>query len=144
MAELRWFAPDALPAAEELAFACVRTALAAWRRVGYPAESGETITSRRMLQHLAASVFLLGVRRSVEPHERAGRDLDVQRLPVRPAGTVIVCERLSTRSSSWPAARVRTRSCSTPSMTVGAPTTSTARRRTITLIFAGRCRRPSP
>ena len=31
VAELRWFAPDALPAAEELAFECVRTALAAWR-----------------------------------------------------------------------------------------------------------------
>lgn len=32
VAELRWFAPDALPAAEELAFACVRAALATWRR----------------------------------------------------------------------------------------------------------------
>ena len=31
-AELRWFAPDALPPAEELAFACVRAALATWRR----------------------------------------------------------------------------------------------------------------
>ena len=32
VAELHWFAPDALPAAEELAFACVRAALATWRR----------------------------------------------------------------------------------------------------------------
>jgi ADP-ribose pyrophosphatase YjhB (NUDIX family) len=31
VAELRWFAPDELPAAEELAFDCVRAALAAWR-----------------------------------------------------------------------------------------------------------------
>jgi A/G-specific adenine glycosylase len=31
VAELRWFAPDALPAADELAFQCVRTALATWR-----------------------------------------------------------------------------------------------------------------
>jgi ADP-ribose pyrophosphatase YjhB (NUDIX family) len=31
VAELRWFAPDALPAAEDLAFECVRTALASWR-----------------------------------------------------------------------------------------------------------------
>jgi NAD+ diphosphatase len=30
VAELRWFAPDALPAPGELAFACVRAALAAW------------------------------------------------------------------------------------------------------------------
>jgi ADP-ribose pyrophosphatase YjhB (NUDIX family) len=29
VAELRWFAPDELPAPEELAFACVRAALAA-------------------------------------------------------------------------------------------------------------------
>ena len=34
VAELRWFAPDALPAAEELAFACVRAALEAWRLPG--------------------------------------------------------------------------------------------------------------
>jgi len=32
VAELRWFAPDALPAAEERACACVRAALATWRR----------------------------------------------------------------------------------------------------------------
>ena len=32
VAELRWFERDALPAAEELAFACVRAALAAWLR----------------------------------------------------------------------------------------------------------------
>jgi 8-oxo-dGTP diphosphatase len=32
VAELRWFAPDELPADEELAFDCVRAALAAWRR----------------------------------------------------------------------------------------------------------------
>ncbi|MDP9255678.1 MAG: NUDIX domain-containing protein [Actinomycetota bacterium] len=31
VAELRWFAPDELPAAEELAFDCVRAALVAWR-----------------------------------------------------------------------------------------------------------------
>ena len=31
VAQLRWFAPGALPADDELAFACVRTALAAWR-----------------------------------------------------------------------------------------------------------------
>jgi ADP-ribose pyrophosphatase YjhB (NUDIX family) len=31
VAELRWFARDELPAPEELAFACVRTALATWR-----------------------------------------------------------------------------------------------------------------
>ena len=31
VAELRWFAPVALPAADELAFACVRTALETWR-----------------------------------------------------------------------------------------------------------------
>jgi 8-oxo-dGTP diphosphatase len=30
VAELRWFAPDELPAADELAFDCVRTAVAAW------------------------------------------------------------------------------------------------------------------
>jgi A/G-specific adenine glycosylase len=34
VSELRWFAPDALPASEELAFACVRAALAAWRLPG--------------------------------------------------------------------------------------------------------------
>jgi A/G-specific adenine glycosylase len=31
VAELRWFAPDELPAPDELAFECVRRALAAWR-----------------------------------------------------------------------------------------------------------------
>jgi 8-oxo-dGTP diphosphatase len=31
VAELRWFDPGALPRPEELAFACVRAALAAWR-----------------------------------------------------------------------------------------------------------------
>jgi ADP-ribose pyrophosphatase YjhB (NUDIX family) len=31
VAELRWFAPDELPAPAELAFECVRGALAAWR-----------------------------------------------------------------------------------------------------------------
>jgi ADP-ribose pyrophosphatase YjhB (NUDIX family) len=31
VAELRWFEPDALPAAEELSFPSVRAALAAWR-----------------------------------------------------------------------------------------------------------------
>ena len=31
VAELRWFEPDALPPAEELAFDGVRAALAAWR-----------------------------------------------------------------------------------------------------------------
>ena len=31
VSELRWFAADALPPAEELAFACVPQALAAWR-----------------------------------------------------------------------------------------------------------------
>jgi ADP-ribose pyrophosphatase YjhB (NUDIX family) len=31
VAELRWFAPHALPPPAELAFACVREALAAWR-----------------------------------------------------------------------------------------------------------------
>jgi 8-oxo-dGTP diphosphatase len=31
VAELRWFASGRLPAPEELAFACVRTALAAWQ-----------------------------------------------------------------------------------------------------------------
>ena len=67
------------------------------------------------------------------------RDLDAQRLLVsgRPARE-IVCERLSTRSESLPAARVRTRSCITPSTTLGAPTSSTARRRTMTLIVTGR------
>jgi ADP-ribose pyrophosphatase YjhB (NUDIX family) len=30
VAELAWFEPDALPAAEEFAFDCVRAALAAW------------------------------------------------------------------------------------------------------------------
>jgi A/G-specific adenine glycosylase len=30
VAELRWFAPGDLPAGDELAFACVRAALAAW------------------------------------------------------------------------------------------------------------------
>jgi ADP-ribose pyrophosphatase YjhB (NUDIX family) len=33
VAELRWFAADELPPAEELAFDCVREALAAWRRL---------------------------------------------------------------------------------------------------------------
>jgi ADP-ribose pyrophosphatase YjhB (NUDIX family) len=32
VAELRWFAPGELPPSDELAFDCVRTALAAWRR----------------------------------------------------------------------------------------------------------------
>ena len=31
VAELRWFAPAALPPADALAFACVRAALEAWR-----------------------------------------------------------------------------------------------------------------
>jgi ADP-ribose pyrophosphatase YjhB (NUDIX family) len=31
VAELRWFAPDELPAADELAFECVRAALVVWR-----------------------------------------------------------------------------------------------------------------
>jgi ADP-ribose pyrophosphatase YjhB (NUDIX family) len=31
VAELRWFEPEALPAPDELAFDCVRRALAAWR-----------------------------------------------------------------------------------------------------------------
>jgi A/G-specific adenine glycosylase len=40
VAELRWFMPDELPAADELAFDCVREALAAWRRtVGEPGPS---------------------------------------------------------------------------------------------------------
>jgi ADP-ribose pyrophosphatase YjhB (NUDIX family) len=34
VAELRWFPRDELPAAGELAFACVRAALAAWRLPG--------------------------------------------------------------------------------------------------------------
>ena len=34
VAELRWFAPDELPAPDELAFECVRAALAAWRLGG--------------------------------------------------------------------------------------------------------------
>jgi ADP-ribose pyrophosphatase YjhB (NUDIX family) len=34
VAELRWFARDALPAPDELAFECVRAALAAWRLPG--------------------------------------------------------------------------------------------------------------
>lgn len=33
VAELRWFSRDELPAPEDLAFDCVRKALAAWRRV---------------------------------------------------------------------------------------------------------------
>jgi ADP-ribose pyrophosphatase YjhB (NUDIX family) len=33
VAELRWFSRDELPAPEELAFDCVRKALAFWRRV---------------------------------------------------------------------------------------------------------------
>jgi hypothetical protein len=32
VAELRWFAPNELPGPEELAFSCVREALATWRR----------------------------------------------------------------------------------------------------------------
>jgi len=34
VAELRWFAADALPAGGELAFTTVKHALAAWRRRG--------------------------------------------------------------------------------------------------------------
>jgi ADP-ribose pyrophosphatase YjhB (NUDIX family) len=34
VAELQWFAPDALPPSAEIAFACVRSALELWRRVG--------------------------------------------------------------------------------------------------------------
>jgi ADP-ribose pyrophosphatase YjhB (NUDIX family) len=34
VAELRWFEPEALPAPDELAFDCVRRALAAWRLPG--------------------------------------------------------------------------------------------------------------
>jgi ADP-ribose pyrophosphatase YjhB (NUDIX family) len=34
VAELRWFAPAELPPPEELAFDCVRIALAAWRSAG--------------------------------------------------------------------------------------------------------------
>jgi 8-oxo-dGTP diphosphatase len=34
VAELRWFAPNELPGPEELAFSCVREALATWRRAG--------------------------------------------------------------------------------------------------------------
>jgi ADP-ribose pyrophosphatase YjhB (NUDIX family) len=36
VAELRWFAPGELPPAEELAFACVRSALVAWQARAQP------------------------------------------------------------------------------------------------------------
>jgi ADP-ribose pyrophosphatase YjhB (NUDIX family) len=41
VAELRWFALRDLPPAEDRAFACVRTALAAWQRDAHPSARDE-------------------------------------------------------------------------------------------------------
>ena len=58
VAELRWFAPDELPAPGEVSpsSACVRRSPPG----GYPAESGDTSTSRRTLKTRTGSAFLLG------------------------------------------------------------------------------------
>ena len=102
----------------------------------YPAEAGETSTSRRMRNAISErSLARLEAQR--EPHERPGRDLHVQR-PHGQAGRD--GERLRTAvdaelerpgdPSAHPQRHDAVHNC-------GAPTTSTAGRRTSTLILTG-------